>query len=185
MSPSNNISKFLIVAPISSLSKRTRLYKLAVFLHTNNIKSIVHIGWERIKGERKEIELGFKIDKKIIQTGGGYGGSKIKVEFLGRKSQKKWTNVHVLWDSDLIDDYKMSYTEYANSLLSYKTVDFKQGDIEVWTNESHQHAKKIYSELRGGELLGFDYVYENLPIVNDRLYRAGIRLANILNSIFG
>jgi len=114
-----------------------------------------------------------------------YGGSKIKVEFLGRKSQKKWTNVHVLWDSDLIDDYKMSYTEYANSLLSYKTVDFEQGDIEVWTNESHQHAKKIYSELRGGELLGFDYVYENLPIVNDRLYRAGIRLANILNSIFG
>ena len=90
-----------------------------------------------------------------------YGGSKIKVEFLGRKSQKKWTNVHVLWDSDLIDDYKMSYTEYANSLLSYKTVDFEQGDIEVWTNESHQHAKKIYSELRGGELLGFDYVYES------------------------
>ena len=78
MSPSNNISKFLIVAPISSLSKRTRLYKLAVFLHANNIKSIVHIGWERIKGERKERELAFKIDKKIIQTGGGYGGGEIK-----------------------------------------------------------------------------------------------------------
>ena len=42
---------------------------------------------------------------------------------------------------------------------------------------------KIY-ETTAGSYLSYDYVYEILPIVDERLYQAGIRLGNLLNEIF-
>ncbi|WP_298515377.1 hypothetical protein [uncultured Kordia sp.] len=68
-----------IVAPLSSLSERTRLYKLTLFLHDElGYKNISHVGWERIPGEREEKRFDFEIDKKIILKGGGYGTGKVK-----------------------------------------------------------------------------------------------------------
>ena len=108
-----------------------------------------------------------------------YGGSKIKVKFKGRKGAENNTNLHVLWDTDMIDDYKMSYTEYATKLQNqFKDTIVQQGNAEDWANES-----KIY-EIKSGSYLSYDYVYENLPIVDERLYFAGIRLGNLLNNIF-
>ncbi|PHS07665.1 MAG: hypothetical protein COA88_08180 [Kordia sp.] len=73
------MKKIRIVAPLSSLSERTRLYKLALFLYdTLGCKNISHIGWERIEGERDEKRFDFEIDKKIILKGGGYGTRKVK-----------------------------------------------------------------------------------------------------------
>lgn len=114
-----------------------------------------------------------------------YGGSKIKVNFKGRKGAENLTNLHVLWDSNMIDDYKMSYTEYADKLQNqFKDVVVEQGNAIKWANESHQYVSKIY-ETKEGSYLSYDYVYENLPIVDERLYFAGIRLGNLLNEIFG
>ncbi|VTQ02562.1 S1/P1 Nuclease [Sphingobacterium daejeonense] len=39
------------------------------------------------------------------------GGNKISVTFFGRGS-----NIHRVWDSDLVDNEKWSYTEYARVL---------------------------------------------------------------------
>ena len=114
-----------------------------------------------------------------------YGGSKIKVNFKGRKGAENQTNLHVLWDTDMIDDYKMSYTEYADKLQNqFKDIVVEQGNAIKWANESHQYVPKIY-ETKSGSYLSYDYVYENLPIVDERLYFAGIRLGNLLNNIFG
>lgn len=76
------MKKLVIVAPLSSLSKRTRLFKLAKF-HQNNSenKNIIHFGWERVKNESKEIYLE-GIDKKIILSGGGYGGVKTRLLYF-------------------------------------------------------------------------------------------------------
>jgi hypothetical protein len=114
-----------------------------------------------------------------------YGGSKIKVKFKGRKAEETNTNLHVLWDSDMIDDYKMSYTEYADKLMDEfeNKPDFPQGNAEEWADESHSYLHKIY-ETEAGSYLSYDYVYDNLPIVDQRLYQAGIRLGNLLNEIF-
>ena len=71
--------KIKIVAPLSSLSERTRLYKLTLFLHDElGYEEISHVGWERIPGEREEKRFDFEIDKKIILKGGGYGTGKVK-----------------------------------------------------------------------------------------------------------
>jgi len=47
-----------------------------------------------------------------------WGGNKIKVNFKGRKGADNITNLHDLWDAGIIDDYKMSYTEYADKLIN-------------------------------------------------------------------
>ncbi len=66
------MKKLLIIAPISALSKRTRVKKVAKIFHENGFE-LFHLGWERNKGEREE-DLDFDIGKKIIIHGGGYGG---------------------------------------------------------------------------------------------------------------
>ena len=48
---------------------------------------------------------------------GDLGGNKIDVIYFGKK-----TNLHSVWDSDLIDSQKYSYTEFAK-LIDIKTKD--------------------------------------------------------------
>ncbi len=69
-------SHVIIVAPLSSLSLRTRLYKLALFLQKRQCPKITHVAWERLPGERKEHNLDFEIEKKILLEGGGYGSGR-------------------------------------------------------------------------------------------------------------
>lgn len=71
-------SKFIIIAPLSSVSKRVRLFKITKFLNNQGVNNFIHVGWERIEGESMESHLPFNIKKKIILKGGGYGGNKIK-----------------------------------------------------------------------------------------------------------
>ncbi|GGH35348.1 hypothetical protein IA57_07500 [Mangrovimonas yunxiaonensis] len=76
-------NRFVFLAPLSAISRRTRLYKISNYIHQNNRQlDIVHIGWERNIGERDEIYLDYDIEKKIILKGGGYGGSKIKLFYF-------------------------------------------------------------------------------------------------------
>ena len=107
------------------------------------------------------------------------GGNKIYVKFFGENS-----NIHRVWDSDMINNFKMSYTELSGYLQSYKKIDFKQGDAICWANESQHQVKRIYSKIQGQERLSYPYLFDNFYIVKDRLFRAGIRLANILNKIY-
>lgn len=113
-----------------------------------------------------------------------WGGSKIKLAFKGRKGANTNTNLHVLWDTNMIDDYKMSYFEFAHTLEMEGIEKFDQGDAELWAYESHQYAKTIYAEVKDGDRLSYDYLYTNFPIVKSRLYKAGVRLAGILNEVF-
>lgn len=107
------------------------------------------------------------------------GGNKIYVKFFGENS-----NIHRVWDSDMINNYKMSYTELSDYLQSYKEIDFVQGDAVCWANESQDHVKEIYSNIEEQEKLSYNYLFNNFYTVKDRLFRAGIRLANILNKIY-
>ena len=107
------------------------------------------------------------------------GGNTIKLKFFGRN-----TNLHRVWDSDLINDYGMSYSELAKSLMERKNDPVAIGNPVAWANESQEKVITIYSIVNEGERLGYRYVYENLPLVKDQLYKAGIRLAAVLNDIF-
>ena len=108
------------------------------------------------------------------------GGNTIRLKYFGRNS-----NLHRVWDSEMINDYGMSYSELAKSLMERRNDKVVVGSPVDWANESQAEVIKIYAEVKEGDRLGYRYNYTNLPLVKDKLYKAGIRLAAVLNDLFG
>ncbi|WP_286233914.1 hypothetical protein [Thalassotalea sediminis] len=79
---SNNILE--IIAPVSALSNRTRLYKLASYLiNDKKVACIHHVAWVRAKSEANETELpADNIKTTALINGGGYGGKLTKFLYL-------------------------------------------------------------------------------------------------------
>jgi hypothetical protein len=111
------------------------------------------------------------------------GGNDRRVTFFGRS-----TNLHSVWDSGLIDETQLSYSEMAAWLNARITpVDFKAWavtDPRVWIAESTALRDKIYPPV-GDNSLSYRYVYDNKPRLEQRLEQGGVRLAAYLNELFG
>ena len=82
------------------------------------------------------------------------GGNDIKVNFFDKKS-----NLHSVWDSDMINNYRISYTEFSNHIVNINENNEKLiiGDAEAWANESQDLVKDIYSTVKSGDRLGYEY----------------------------
>ena len=86
----------------------------------------------------------------------------------------------------MIDDTRLSYTEFAASLKrpsDQQVRQWQQSGILVWAEENMSYRNQIYKV--GDGRLGYRYSYLNMPTVRQRLLQAGIRLAGILNTIYG
>lgn len=116
------MSRFVFIAPLSSLSRRTRLFKISKFVNTKNGGDILHIGWERINGEAKETELDFKVTKRIILKGGGYGGGRIKLYYFVWML-KVFFNSFNLKKSDRV--WALGFESAFPLLLSSKIIGYK------------------------------------------------------------
>jgi hypothetical protein len=58
--------------------------------------------------------------------------------------------------------------------------------MNEWFFESYQLAGKIYNSVTQPEpKLSFRYNFDNIKMLNDQLLKGGVRLAGLLNSIFG
>ncbi len=112
------------------------------------------------------------------------GGNSRTVYFFGSKR-----NLHSVWDSSLIESaHKWSYTEWADQIdrLSKKEKQaLVAGDPELWFEDSYEAAKAIYASTPEGHKISYDYVAEFAPLAERQLMLAGIRLASILNEIYG
>jgi hypothetical protein len=112
------------------------------------------------------------------------GGNRIRVQWFGES-----TNLHSVWDEKLVESQRLSYTGYAEAInhsTKAKTRQLQQQSISDWFFESYQLAGKIYSGITQPEQkLSFRYGFDHLGIVNAQLLNGGIRLAGLLNSIFG
>lgn len=110
------------------------------------------------------------------------GGNDIQLQWFG-----DGTNLHRVWDSNLIADNGMSFTELATEfpVLSKQQVNYLQkGTVLDWVEESHQLADKIYDSVESGDKLGYRYSYDWWDTVADQLQKGGIRLATVLNDAF-
>tara|TARA_R110000796_G_scaffold104102_1_gene213826 strand:- start:211130 stop:211906 length:777 start_codon:yes stop_codon:yes gene_type:complete len=110
------------------------------------------------------------------------GGNDIQLQWFG-----KGTNLHRLWDSNMIDDYGMSFTEIANTLPEISKSEEKkiqQGDVYDWVEESQDLANELYDSVEVGEKLGYEYGYKYWGMVETQLQKGGLRLAKVLNGIF-
>jgi hypothetical protein len=118
-----------------------------------------------------------------LHVGGGNdrGGNDVKVMWFRVDS-----NLHRVWDSDMIDDSKLSYTELAQSLILPSESILKQwreSSVRDWANESMALRREVYDYDRNR--LGYEYTYRKFHIVRKRLLQAGVRLAAVLNEIYG
>ena len=111
------------------------------------------------------------------------GGNDIKVLWHYKKS-----NLHRVWDSEMIEFYNMSYTELSSNkkqLSNAQIESIAQGSVLDWTYESQGLAKKIYKSAKQDEKLSYRYSYDHFDLVRSQLQKSGIRLAKILNDVFG
>jgi hypothetical protein len=109
------------------------------------------------------------------------GGNNVKVTWFGSNS-----NLHSVWDSGMIDGTRLSYTELAESLYEPASDEVKKlqsASVLDWANESISYRKQVYDIGEGK--LSYEYQYKYFNIVRNRLAQAGVRLAGILNEIYG
>jgi hypothetical protein len=112
------------------------------------------------------------------------GGNGFEIQWNGNKS-----NLHRLWDSQLIDaahpwsalewainvDYKMSRRERR---------EFAPGEPLEWMEETVALAHALYADTPHDKPLSWDYINKYTPVVEERFLMGGYRLARLLNEIF-
>jgi S1/P1 Nuclease. len=92
-----------------------------------------------------------------------------------------------VWDEELIDFQQLSYTEYSNAInhtSSKQRLAWQKQPIGEWIIESYQIAEQLYTEVLPDQKLSYRYNYDHIQILNERLLKAGVRLAGLLNELF-
>ena len=110
------------------------------------------------------------------------GGNTIQVQWFGRG-----TNLHRVWDENMIQEWKMSYIELANNAKDLSKEQIKtiqKGTIVDWVHDTHKLSKIAYESVKVGENLRYRYSYDHFGTVRTQLQKGGIRLAKLLNDIF-
>ena len=111
------------------------------------------------------------------------GGNDFKVNWFNTP-----TNLHSIWDTQLIEFQQLSYTEYT-SAINHTTLaqrnEWQKAPIAQWLYESNQIAEKLYTEIKPGDTLNYKYNFTHIDTLNNQLLKAGVRLAGVLNQLFG
>ncbi len=114
------------------------------------------------------------------------GGNLVEVKFFGKP-----TKLHSLWDTDLLESQNLSFTEYAAFIDTQDKQLIKTYLTSTpadWLKESMALSETLYQSAapinNASPDLSYGYIYQQLPIAQQRLLQAGIRLAGLLNSIY-
>jgi hypothetical protein len=110
------------------------------------------------------------------------GGNTIKVSWFSTPS-----NLHRVWDEQLVNFQQLSYTEYAAS-INFTTAAHRKAwqkqPINDWIYQSYQYAQKIYADITPDDKLSYQYNFKFIGVVNTQLLKGGVHLAGLLNEIY-
>lgn len=134
------------------------------------LKFLVHL----VADLHQPLHCGFREDR---------GGKGVRVRFIGKKS-----NLHKVWDTDILAHDQMGFAGYVRRLLQNVTPrrsqKWMEGNIEDWVFESRAlllgHVYRFYTDRKLDEA----YYSKSLPVVDEQLLKSGVRLANMLDTIF-
>jgi hypothetical protein len=111
------------------------------------------------------------------------GGNNVKVKWFGKSS-----NLHRVWDSEMLRSRDFAYSELSEELLgtlNKKTKEeWSRGATEDWAHEAMQYREQVYN-TGNTERMGYRYTYKNWDLLTQQLAKGGVRLAAILNQILG
>ncbi|MDZ7604110.1 MAG: S1/P1 nuclease [Cyclobacteriaceae bacterium] len=154
------IQKYIEMLKKGGLSRADEAFTLKCLVHLiGDIHQPLHVGKE---GDR--------------------GGNDVKVTYFGDN-----TNLHSVWDSGIIEGQKLSYTEYVawiDKAEESHVNSWKNDGLMVWVDESIALRPQVYN-LPENKKIGYRYNYDNISNVNQRLLQGGIRLAAVLEEIYG
>jgi S1/P1 Nuclease len=146
------------------------------------LKSKKFTGKEEMERIKMLVHLVGDIHQPLhVGKGPDRGGNNVKVMWFRADS-----NLHRVWDSDMIDDKGLSYTELANSLgipHADELAKWQRSTVREWAIESINYRKQVYDY--GDGKIGYGYSYKYYHIVKLRLNQSGVRLAKVLNDIYG
>eukprot|EP00127_Corallochytrium_limacisporum_P004340 Clim_evm23s158 gene=Clim_evmTU23s158 len=123
------------------------------------------------------------------------GGNSIHVHFNGKK-----TNLHGLWDSDMLDymlktefdddfDRLLGYiqnrlmTEWSDQVQTWLACPNSNQDLcpSAWADESaHLSCKVAYNEVKDGDTVSMDYYKIHKDLMLQRIAQAALRLGKLL-----
>jgi hypothetical protein len=157
-----------VVATLERVIKALKSHKLSSKEEIEYLKILIHL----VGDIHQPLHVGGGTDR---------GGNDVKVTWFRSDS-----NLHRVWDSEMIDDTKLSYTELAQSLEPQDATQvslLQKTSVRDWAQESTTYRKEVY-DIGNGKL-GYSYAYYNFHLVRQQLLKGGIRLAGILNEIYG
>ena len=118
-----------------------------------------------------------------VGNGTDRGGNDVRVEWFGDRS-----NLHRVWDSEMINSKQLSFTELADFIddgLDETVIEEWQSTHWYdWAIESQSLLDQVYDLPENGRL-SYEYMFKNFDAVQLRLLQAGVRMAGVINDIYG
>lgn len=118
-----------------------------------------------------------------VGNGTDRGGNDVRLEWFGERS-----NLHRVWDSEMINSKLLSFSELADFIddgLDESVVDeWQSSHWHDWAIESQSLLDKAYDLPENGRL-SYEYMFKNFDTVQLRLLQAGVRMAGVINYIYG
>lgn len=114
--------------------------------------------------------------------GDDLGGNTTMVTWEGRE-----TRLHSVWDGQIPRRAGItgleSAPEIAASISDTQAAEWLKSDVYGWVEESYQLVRTVVYNFQPGEELSGSYATKAVPVVNEQIRKAGVRLAGLLNSI--
>ena len=112
---------------------------------------------------------------------GDKGGNKVDFNWFGKK-----TNLHSVWDGSLIESQRMSFSEFSKYLqdkFEPRKAEFKKYNV-LQSVEAVYAVRNLIYAYDTSDTSNYHYVYTFADKRDEMLYRGGIQLANIMNTIY-
>lgn len=112
------------------------------------------------------------------------GGNRWHVKYFGKDS-----NLHSVWDSSIPESaHKWSYTEWQQQIdratPEEEAAILAVGNPVEWGKETYAICEKVYDGTPEDTNISYDYIAEWSPVIEQQFLKGGLRLADVLNSVF-
>jgi len=158
-----------LLMKIEEIVAALKAHNLSPEKEEENLKYLVHL----VGDLHQPLHVGGKDDT---------GGNAVKLQWFGQPS-----NLHRVWDSDMIDGKDLSYTElasFAGEPTKAQVKEWQAHTVRDWAYGMMAYRPQGYN-LPADNKLSYRYSYENFNTVQKLLLESGIRLAGLLNEIYG
>ncbi len=124
-----------------------------------------------------------------VGRGGDSGGNAITVNWFGETMK-----LHAVWDSGMIEKQNLSFTElvrFIDQEYEGRAAEWNRARPVEWGLESRALRHEVYDVWRRTDRenllpdLGYRYSFRQIGTVKRRLFQAGVRLARLLDTIYG